>query len=66
MANVKTITASDGISAPITLPTSSSKVVIGVASKGSSDRPSFSPTRLCPAKVMAPVTGTSSSSVRKR
>ena len=55
-----------GSSAPMTFASSSSAVVSGVASSGSSERPIFSPTRLCPANVMAPVTGTSSVITRKR
>ena len=52
MAVVRNISASDGMSALATFASSSSVVVMGVASRGSSDRPSFSP-RLWPAKVTA-------------
>ena len=56
--------ASVGASAPSTLATSSSSVVIGVASSGSSVRACFSPTTACDASDIAPVIGNSRNNMR--
>ena len=56
--------ASVGSSAPSTFATSSSPVVMGVASSGSSVRACFSPTTACAASAMAPVIGVIRNNIR--